>query len=83
MRQSVEKTGRLLVVNEDTEVTNFGEHVIRRVMDECFYSLQIKPELLAGLDVPGVGLAWGYEANSIPQADDVRAAMQRLATAIS
>ncbi len=83
LKQSVEKTGRLLVVNEDTEVTNFGEHVIRRVMDECFYSLEIKPELLAGVDVPGVGLAWGYEQNSVPQPDDVRAAMLRLATAVS
>src|SRR5438105_2716238 len=26
---SVQKTGRLLVVNEDTEVTNFGEHLLR------------------------------------------------------
>ncbi len=78
VRQSVEKTGRLLVVNEDTEVTNFGEHVIRRVMDECFYHLEAKPQLLAGLDVPGVGLAWGYEQNSIPQLDDVKAAMREL-----
>ncbi len=74
------ETGRLLVINEDTEVTNFGEHVIRKVMDEAFYSLEVKPELLAGLDVPGVGLAWGYEQHSVPQADDVLAAMRRLAT---
>lgn len=78
--RSVEKTGRLLVVNEDTEVTNFGEHILRRVMDEAFYSLQVKPRLLAGLDVPGVGLAWGYEQNSVPQPEDVMAAMRALAT---
>lgn len=81
VKQSVEKTGRLLVVNEDTEVTNFGEHVIRRILDEAFYSLELKPELLAGLDVPGVGLAWGYEQNSVPQADDVLMAMRRMASA--
>ncbi len=80
VKASVEKTGRLLVINEDTEVTNFGEHIIRKVLDEAFYSLEVKPELLAGLDVPGVGLAWGYEQNSVPQADDVLAAMRRLAT---
>ena len=72
---SVRKTGRLLVVNEDTEITNFGEHVIRRVLDECFYDLQAPPKLVAGLDVPGVGLAWGYEKHSIPQQADVAAAM--------
>lgn len=80
---SVTKTGRLLVVNEDTEVTNFGEHIIRKVMDEAFYSLELKPELLAGLDVPGVGLAWGYEQHSVPQGEDVLAAMRRLATAVA
>src|SRR5207253_7142555 len=26
---SVQKTGRVLIVNEDTEVTNFGEHLLR------------------------------------------------------
>lgn len=76
---SVRKTGRLLVVNEDTEVTNFGEHVIRRTLDECFYDLQAPPKLVAGLDVPGVGLAWGYEKHSVPQLADIAAAMRALA----
>lgn len=77
--ESVRKTGRLIVVNEDTEITNFGEHVIRRVTDECFYDLLAPPKLVAGLDVPGVGLAWGYEKNSIPQPDGIFAAMRALA----
>ncbi|MSP91975.1 MAG: alpha-ketoacid dehydrogenase subunit beta [Myxococcales bacterium] len=81
VKASVEKTGRLLVVNEDTEVTNFGEHVLRRAIDEAFYSLEVPPRLLAGLDVPGVGLAWGYEQYSVPQAADVKAAMRAMATA--
>lgn len=83
VKASVEKTGRLLVVNEDTEVTNFGEHVIRKMLDEAFYSFEVKPELLAGLEVPGVGLAWGYEQNSVPQPDDVIAAMRRVGSAVS
>src|SRR5262245_51019028 len=29
---SLTKTGRILFVNEDTEVTNFGEHLLRRVI---------------------------------------------------
>jgi 2-oxoisovalerate dehydrogenase E1 component beta subunit len=77
--ESVRKTGRLIVVNEDTEITNFGEHVIRRVTDECFYDLLAPPKLVAGLDVPGVGLAWGYEKHSIPQPDGILAAMRALA----
>ena len=40
---SVRKTGRVLIVNEDTEVTNFGEHLLRRVIDEHFYDLLVRP----------------------------------------
>ena len=32
---SVQKTNRVLFVNEDTEVTNFGEHLIRRTSRSC------------------------------------------------
>jgi len=32
----VRRTGRVLYVNEDTEITNFGEHLIRRTVEELF-----------------------------------------------
>ncbi|MDO8494188.1 MAG: transketolase C-terminal domain-containing protein [Deltaproteobacteria bacterium] len=64
--KSVSKTGRVIVVNEDTEVTNFGEHLLRRINDECFYSLESPPILLAGANVPGVGLSEPLEEVSIP-----------------
>jgi len=80
LKRSVEKTGRLLIVNEDTEITNYGEHVMRKMIDEAFYSLEAPPVLLAGLDVPGVGLAWGYEQNSVPQPEEIVNAMRKLAT---
>jgi len=69
---SVGKTGRLLVVNEDTEVTNFGEHLIRRVVDEHFYDLLVRPRMLAGRHVPGIGLNQVYEQNTVPQSASVR-----------
>lgn len=65
--ESVKKTGRVVVVNEDTEVTNFGEHLIRRITEDCFYHLQAPPTLLAGANVPGVGLAENLEYVSVPQ----------------
>jgi 2-oxoisovalerate dehydrogenase E1 component beta subunit len=77
---SVRKTGRLLVVNEDTEVTNFGEHLLRRVIDEHFYDLLVRPRLLAGKHVPGIGLNQVYEQNTVPQSRDVRAALEAVAT---
>ena len=65
--KSVAKTGRLLIVNEDTEVTNFGEHLLRRVIDEHFYDLLVRPRLLAGKHLPGIGLNQVYEQNTVPQ----------------
>lgn len=78
--RSVEKTGRVLVINEDSEVTNFGEHLIRRVTDEMFYILEARPRLLAAANVPGVGLAPPLEAATVPQPEDVKQAMKALVT---
>jgi 2-oxoisovalerate dehydrogenase E1 component beta subunit len=76
--QSVQKTGRVLIVNEDTEVTNFGEHLLRRVVDEHFYELLVRPRLLAGKHVPGIGLNQVYELNTVPQLPQVRQALAEL-----
>lgn len=78
--QSVLKTGRVLIVNEDTEVTNFGEHLLRRVIDAHFYDLLVRPRVLLGKHVPGIGLNQVYEQNSVPQLPSIKAAMQALAT---
>ncbi len=78
---SVRRTGRLLVVNEDTEITNFGEHLVRRVAEECFGELEVAPRLLAGAAIPGIGMAWTLEAASVPQTPDVVMALRGLASA--
>jgi 2-oxoisovalerate dehydrogenase E1 component beta subunit len=78
--QSVLKTGRVLIVNEDTEVTNFGEHLLRRVIDEHFYDLLVRPRVLLGKHVPGIGLNQIYEQNSVPQLPSIKAAIDELAT---
>jgi 2-oxoisovalerate dehydrogenase E1 component beta subunit len=78
--RSVLKTGRVLIVNEDTEVTNFGEHLLRRIVDEHFYDLAVKPRTLMGKHVPGIGMNQNYEINSVPQLSDIRTAMWDMAT---
>jgi 2-oxoisovalerate dehydrogenase E1 component beta subunit len=78
--RSVAKTGRVLIVNEDTEVTNFGEHLLRRVIDEHFYDLVVRPRVLLGKHLPGIGLNQVYEQNSVPQAGPIREAMTAIAT---
>ncbi|QEL14358.1 alpha-ketoacid dehydrogenase subunit beta [Limnoglobus roseus] len=77
--QSVAKTGRVLIVNEDTEVTNFGEHLLRRIVDEHFYDLLAKPRLLMGKHVPGIGLNQVYEHNTVPQLPGIRDTLRELA----
>ena len=79
IKKSVEKTGRVLYVNEDTEVTNFGEHLVRRTVEELFYQLAAPPRLLAGKFIPGVGLADSLEMASVPQLKDVTQAIRGLA----
>ena len=78
--QSVQKTGRVLIVNEDTEVTNFGEHLLRRIVDEHFYDLSVRPRMVMGKHIPGIGMNQTYESNSVPQLGDVRGALKELAT---
>lgn len=75
---SIRKTKRVIFLNEDTEVTNFGEHLLRRAVDEFFYELEAKPKLIAGAFVPGIGLADPLEAASVPQAHDIESAVREL-----
>jgi len=68
---SIQKTRRVLFVNEDTEVTNFGEHLVRRTVEDLFYHLEARPRLLAGAHTPGVGLAPTLEQASVPQLSSI------------
>lgn len=71
IRDSVRKTGRVLFVNEDTEVTNFGEHLSYRVTQELFYELLARPRVLAGKNLPGIGLHPNLEEASVPHLEDI------------
>jgi 2-oxoisovalerate dehydrogenase E1 component beta subunit len=77
--ESVARTGRVLIVNEDTEVTNFGEHLLRRVIDEHFYDLLVRPRLLAGKHVPGIGLNQVYEQSTVPQSPLIARTLREIA----
>jgi 2-oxoisovalerate dehydrogenase E1 component beta subunit len=76
---SIRKTRRAIFVNEDTEVTNFGEHLLRRTVDELFYDLEARPRLVAGAFVPGIGLADPLEMASVPQVATVMQAIREVA----
>jgi 2-oxoisovalerate dehydrogenase E1 component beta subunit len=76
--ESIRKTRKVLYVNEDTEVTNFGEHLVRRTVEELFYELDAAPKLLAGAHLPGIGLADALEMASVPQLANIKAAILEL-----
>lgn len=71
IKESVRKTGKVLFVNEDTEVTNFAEHLSYRVTTELFYELMARPRVLAGKNLPGIGLHPNLENATLPQKNDV------------
>ena len=77
VKESVERTGRVLYVNEETEVTNFGEHLVRRTTHELFYHLAAPPKLLAN---PDVHIPHSRELLDlvVPQAADVVEAVRAL-----
>jgi len=78
IKASIRKTGRVIFVNEETEITNFAEHLIRRVVDELFYELKVRPRLLAGKATPGVALSPNLEYFIQPQKADVERALGEL-----
>lgn len=78
VKSSISKTGRVIFINEETEISNFGEHLLRRTVDELFYELAVRPRLLAGKAVPGIGLSPVLEYASVPQKSDVIAAVREI-----
>ena len=76
--EAVRRTGRVLFLNEDSEITNFGEHLLRRTIDDHYYDLRARPRVLAGAHVPGVGLAPTLENASIPQPEDIESALRAM-----
>ena len=78
IKKSVQKTKRVLFVNEETEVTNFGEHLALQVANELFYELYAPPKVLAGKNLPGIGLHPHLEENSVPQKSSILEAIESL-----
>ena len=70
--ESVKKTKRVLFVNEETEVTNFAEHLAYRVVtSDLFYRIYAPPKVLAGKNVPGIGLHPNLEEATVPYKSEI------------
>jgi len=76
--KSLEKTGRLVVVQEDTRTCGFGQAVIAEITGnpEWFSYLYSSPQLCSRPDVH-IGFHPAYEFAALPSVDDVVAAVRR------
>lgn len=81
IERSVSVTGKVIFLNEDTEVTNFGEHLLRLTVERLFDHLRVAPRLLAGAHVPGIGLAQSLEDASVPTFEVILNAIRQMARA--
>ena len=51
--RSIQKTGKLVVVEEDVKTAGWGAEVVARIVEsESFYALDRAPARVAGADVP-------------------------------
>jgi pyruvate dehydrogenase E1 component beta subunit len=73
--QSLERTNRLLVVEEDCGFAGAGAEIVAHLTERCFYALDEPPIRVAGLDMP-TPFNQQLEVASIPQINDIVAAAQ-------
>ena len=76
--ESVERTGRLLVVHEDTLTAGFGAEVAAWAAEHCFWALDAPVTRVAALDT-FVAYEPSLEQAILPQVSDITAAARRLA----
>jgi len=73
---SLEKTHRLLVVEEDCRFAGAGAEVVANLTERCFFSLDAAPQRVAGLDIP-TPFSGALEAATIPRVPDIVEAARR------
>jgi len=75
--KSVEKTHRVLIVEEDCRFAGAGAEIAASLTERCFHSLDAPIQRLAGLDIP-TPYNGALEAATIPQVADIVAASRQL-----
>lgn len=79
-QQSVEKTHRLLIVEEDCRFAGAGAEMAATLQERCFYLLDAPIQRVAGMDIP-TPFNGAMEAASIPRSADIIAAARALTAA--
>jgi len=74
---SIQKTHRLLVVEEDCRFAGAGAEICATLNERCFYFLDVPPQRVAGLDIP-TPFSGSLEASTIPNVADITSAVSML-----
>ena len=75
--QSIEKTGRCVIVHEATRTSGYGAELSALVQENCFYHLEAPIERVAGWDTPYPhAFEWQYFPGPGRVADAMRRAME-------
>jgi len=77
--RSVEKTGRLVIVEEDCRTGGVGAEIAASIGERAFYSLDAPVVRVAGADIP-MPYSKHLEHSAIPQVDDVVFAVKKMLT---
>ena len=74
---SLEKTHRLLIVEEDSCFAGAGAEIAAGLTERCFFSLDAPPQRVAGMEIPTPFNAV-LESASIPRIADIIAAAEKI-----
>ena len=74
---SLEKTHRLLIVEEDSCFAGAGAEIAAGLTERCFFSLDAPPQRVAGMEIPTPFNA-ALESASIPRIADIIAAAEKI-----
>lgn len=75
---SVRKTGKVLIVHEDTKTGGFGAEIGTQIAEECFQFLDAPLMRVAALDAP-IAFAPALETAILPQEHHITTALEKLA----
>lgn len=77
IRTSVQKTGRLVIVDEDTEACSLSAEIAFQVMEQDFYSLKAPIARVNAKNVPIAGSP-ELESVTLPSPKEIRAAIEKV-----
>jgi 2-oxoisovalerate dehydrogenase E1 component len=77
--ENVRKTGKALIVHEDTQTVGFAAEIIAEIASQCFTDLDAPVERLTTPDVP-IPYNIAMMNHLIPSTDAIQARMQKLLT---